>query len=101
MDTLIQANIFFFITSLAVIAVSFFVVLLLIRLRRLFKSLNNLVDKLNNTADFVSDEAKDLMSDIKESAAFRFIFPKSKKRKRSSAEDSQDKSSPRKIRRKV
>lgn len=101
MDTLLQANIFFFITSLAVIVVAFFVTLLLIRLRRLFKSLNQLVDKLNNTADFVSDEAKDLISDIKESAAFRFIFPKKKRKKHSSTETSGDRPPARKIRRKV
>ncbi|MEZ4103643.1 MAG: hypothetical protein R3B55_03815 [Candidatus Paceibacterota bacterium] len=59
------------------------------------------MDKLNNTADFVGEEAKDLISDIKESAAFRFIFPKRKKRKNHLSESSEDKSLNRKIRRKV
>ena len=80
MDTLIQANIFFFITSIAVIAISFFVVLLVIKLKKLVASLNYLVDKLNNTSDYVSDEAKDLLEDIKQSPVFRFIFPRRKKR---------------------
>jgi len=98
MDTLIQANIFFFITSLVTVVLGVFLVLVLIRLKKLFKSVNQLVDKLNNTADFVSDEAKDLLSDIKQSAAFRFIFPKKKKRA-SSAEEVEK--AVRKIRRKV
>ncbi len=101
MDTLMQANIFFFITSLAVVVVSFFLVLLLIRLRSLFKSLNNLVDKANNTADFVSDEAKDLISDIKESSVFRFLFPKQKKRRSPLNDTTTIKSPSKNIRRKV
>ena len=97
MDTLIQANIFFFITSIAVIAISFFVVLLVIKLKKLVTSLNDLVDKLKNTSDYVSDEAKDLLEDIKQSPIFRFIFPRRKKR----TSDQTEKTATPKTRRKV
>jgi len=80
MDTLIQANIFFFITSISVIAISFFVVLLVIKIKKLVSSLNDLVDKLKNTSDYVGDEAKEIMEDIKQSPVFRFLFPRRKKR---------------------
>lgn len=79
MDTLVQANIFFFITSIAVIAVSFFVVLLLIKLRKLVNQVNLLVEKLRNTSDQMSEEAKELVEDIKQSPIFRLIFPRRKK----------------------
>jgi hypothetical protein len=80
MDTLIQANIFFFITSIAVIAISFFVILLVIKLKKLVTSLHGLVERLKDAGDYVGDEAKDLMEDIKQSPIFRFLFPRRKKR---------------------
>jgi len=80
METLIQANIFFFITSISVLAISFFVILLVIRLRKLVGSLHDLVDKLKNTSDYVGDEAKEIMEDIKQSPVFRLLFPRRKKR---------------------
>ena len=83
MDTLVQANIFFFITSLAVVFVSLFVILLLIKLRQLTKSVSLLVEKLKDTSDHMSEEAKDLVEDIKQSPIFRLIFPRRKKRQSS------------------
>ncbi len=86
METLVQANIFFFITSLAVIAVSFVVVLLVLRLRKLVKSLHQVVDKLRDTTDYVGEEAKDLVEDIKQSPIFRLFFPRRKKASRTAQE---------------
>ncbi|MDQ5883356.1 MAG: hypothetical protein QG654_269 [Patescibacteria group bacterium] len=97
METLVQANIFFFITSLSVIAVSFFVILLVLKLRKLVGSLHLLVDKLKNTSDYVGEEAKDLVEDIKQSPVFRLLFPRRKKRSSSESE----KTSSSKTRRKV
>ncbi len=97
MDTLVQANIFFFISSISVIAVSFVVILLVLKLRKLVGSLHVLVDKLKNTGDYVSDEAKELVEDIKQSPIFRLIFPR---RKRSS-HSAKEALAPNKIRRKV
>ncbi len=97
MDTLIQANIFFFITSISVIAISFFVVLLVIKLKKLVSSLNDLVDKLKNTSDYVGDEAKEIMEDIKQSPVFRLLFPRRKKK----ASDHTEKTQASKTRRKV
>ncbi len=97
MDTLIQANIFFFITSISVIAISFFVVLLVIKIKKLVSSLNDLVDKLKNTSDYVGDEAKEIMEDIKQSPVFRFLFPRRKKK----ASDHAEKTTASKTRRKV
>ncbi len=97
METLVQANIFFFITSIAVLVISFFVIVLLIKLRRLVSSVNALVEKLKNTSDYMGEEAKDLIDDIKQSPIFRFMFPRRKKRVASDAV----KTVPPKIRRKV
>lgn len=79
MDTLIQANIFFFISSLSVIIFTFFLVLLVIKLRKLVITVNSLVEKLKNTSDQMSEEAKELVDDIKQSPIFRLIFPRRKK----------------------
>lgn len=97
METLVQANIFFFITSIAVLVISFFLVVLLIKLRRLVSSVNTLVEKLKNTSDFMGEEAKDLIDDIKQSPIFRFMFPRRKKRATSDI----IKTTPPKLRRKV
>lgn len=85
MNTLIQANIFFFISSLSVLVITFFVVLLLLKLRRLVGTLNILVEKLKDAGDYVGDEAKELMEDIKQSPIFRLFFPRRKKSKKPEA----------------
>ncbi|MDQ5901344.1 MAG: hypothetical protein QG580_59 [Patescibacteria group bacterium] len=79
MDTLIQANIFFFISSLSVIIFTFFLVLLVIKLRKLVMTVNSFVEKLKNTSDQMSEEAKELVEDIKQSPIFRLIFPRRKR----------------------
>lgn len=76
MPNLIQADIFFFVTTLAVLAISFFVVLLLIRLRALARTLHRLVEKLSNVTDYAGEEAHELLQDIKQSSLFRFFFPR-------------------------
>ncbi len=98
MDTLIQANIFFFITSLAVIVISIGVLLLVLKIRRLVISLNELVERLKSTTDYVGDEAKDLMEDIKQSGIFRMFFPKRRKKTQSTyPKDNPQKTTRRKV----
>lgn len=97
MDTLIQANIFFFITSIAVILITIMLLLLLIKLRKLVISVNDLVDKLKNATDYVGDEAKDLIEDVKQSFIWRFFFPRTKKRALRSENSPQTKTLRRKV----
>jgi hypothetical protein len=81
MQTLLQANIFFFITSLAVIFITIGIIVLFFKIGKLVSSLKKLTDKLQSMTDYATDEAESLVEDIKESFIFRLFFPKSKKSK--------------------
>lgn len=80
-QTLIQANIFFFITSVSVIFLVIALLVLFFKVSQLVSSLRSLVQKLENMTDYATDEAESLVEDIKESFIFRLFFPKAKKRK--------------------
>jgi hypothetical protein len=80
METLVQANIFFFISSLAVIAISIGLIILIIKIHKLVSALDILINKFKNMTDYASDEAEDLIEDIKESFIFRLFFPKTKRK---------------------
>ena len=85
METLIKADIFFFVTTLCVVAVSVFIIILLVRLNRFMQALRNLADKLKEKAEDVGEEAEELIERMQDSLIFRLLFggpKKSKKKKR-------------------
>ncbi len=83
MDTLIHADIFFFVTTIAVLV---FLVLGSVAMVHLIGILNNVkyaTRKMNTAIDNAQEEVDVLKSKIVESSIFSFIFGKQRKHKNS------------------
>ena len=80
MDTLLKANIFFIITSIAVIIVTVFVCAVLYQLMRVLQQVRILSKKIESNINDVSDDVKDTVRQISASRVFNFIFPKRRKK---------------------
>lgn len=85
METIMKADIFFFVTTVCVLAVSVFVVILLIRLTTFMKTLTTLSNELKDKAGSIGEEAEEMLERIRESFVFQLLFgrkkSKSKKKK--------------------
>ena len=82
MDTLMKANIFFFVSTIAVIVFTLVLVLLMIHVMRFFSSLRLMMKKIELAAGEMSEDAKEMLEDIKQSFIFRLLFPHKRKAKR-------------------
>lgn len=80
MNTILQADIFFFIASIAFVIVTVLVVIALVYIIGLLKNVRRIADKLEGDIEIISDEAKEMITDMRQSTAFRFLFGGVKKR---------------------
>src|SRR3989338_2065234 len=76
MDTYEQTQIFFFISSVGFIILGILSAIFLIYLIRTMNTFSRIMDKMEKNLDEISDEAKDLIEDVRESMIFRFLFGK-------------------------
>ena len=85
-QTLIHADIFFFIASIGFTVVTIALLIGLFYIIRVVRSVDRITTKIEIGIDTVSDDAKDLVADLRDSMAFRMIFGGQRKRKKSSTE---------------
>ena len=83
MDTVMKADIFFFITSIAVVFLSIFVIIALYYLIRALKRFSKLSETLEDNIGDASEDIKEMTEQVKESFVFNMIFPKKRKRRTS------------------
>ena len=84
MNTVLHADIFFFIATIGFVLCAVLVAMLLIVVIRLVASVHRISRKIEASIDSVGGEAKELIEDLRESAVFRFIFGGHPKAKRAS-----------------
>lgn len=85
METLLKADIFFFVTTICVVFISIFLIILLARLSKFMESLRALSEKLKEKVEDVGEEAEELLEKIEDSFIFRLLFwgkKKTRKKKR-------------------
>jgi len=82
METIAKADIFFFITTIAVVIVTIFLTVFLWYLIRAFKKISKLCDGLEKDIYTVGTEAKEIITHLKESLIFKLLFMGSKNRKK-------------------
>lgn len=82
METIMKADIFFFVTTVAVTVFIIFFVLLSIQLMRFFNLCNRILKQIESTAGELSQDAKEMIEEIRESFIFRLLFFKRSKAKR-------------------
>ena len=84
METFDYADIFFFITTLAVVLLTIFLIRLAVYAIAILRRIEKLSDKIEQGIDIASVEAKDLIGKIKGRSIFQFLLTKSKARRRRS-----------------
>lgn len=85
METLIKADIFFFISSLSAIIVAVFVCVLLFYLIRVIKSFSNLLEMLKGDYNDSGEYVSELRDRLESNMAFRLLFPPIQKHKKPKA----------------
>lgn len=82
MDTIVHADIFFFVTTIAVIICVILVSVMLFYLIGILRDVKKTTATINHKIEEAEEDIDNLKQKIAESAVFNFIFAKKKKRKR-------------------
>ena len=82
MNTLLQSQIFFFISSIGFVLLWILVAVFLFYLIRATKSFSRIINKLEKDIDEIGDTTKELIEEIKNSMVFNFLFKKKRKHKK-------------------
>lgn len=99
METVLQANIFFYITSVAVVAVTVLVIVILFYVLSIVRNVKLFSDKLKRGSDLLSKDLGSLRKSIKEEgarakqafASLTAFVPKRRARRKKSESDLSDK----------
>lgn len=83
MDTVLQADIFFFISTIAVVIFSVLLLVAIYYLRETLQNFRDISRTLKNGVNSASEKVGDAFSDVEDSAVYQFIFGKKKKSKKS------------------
>ncbi len=83
MDTLIHADIFFFISAVATVILTLLFIVALYYLIRILKDFSEISDTLKRGVDKASGHLDDLVDMLMSNALFRFFFGKKRTRKNS------------------
>lgn len=82
MDRLIQMDIFFFISSIAVVLFSILLIVAIYYLREILRNFRDISRTLKNGVNNASDKVESAFEDIEESMVYKFIFGKKKRKPR-------------------
>jgi len=79
MNTFIQADIFFFISSIGFFLLWLLTIILLIYLIRITSTFSRIMKKVERSFDKINDSTKEVFEEIKESTFYHFLFGKKRK----------------------
>ena len=82
MDTLLQMQVFFFISSVGFIFLWVLVAIFLFYLVRAINTFSRIMDRIEKDMNNLSDSTKDLFEDLRNNAIFNFLFRKKRKHKK-------------------
>jgi hypothetical protein len=74
METLIHADMFFFIASIGFVLFFTLLAIALFYLIRLLKNVNSMATKVEQNIETISDEAKDMVLDFRDSPVMKLLF---------------------------
>jgi len=81
MTTLMQSEIFFFISSIGFIILGVSSAIILVYILRAFRSFSRILEKAEKDIDALGDMTKEMLEDIHGSSVFQFLFHKKRKQK--------------------
>ncbi|MFA6353331.1 MAG: hypothetical protein WCW93_00105 [Candidatus Paceibacterota bacterium] len=79
MDTLLQSQIFFFISSIGFVLLWILVAIFLFYLICVTKTFSRILDRVEKDIDNIGDTTKEMLDDIRDSAMFNFLFKKKRR----------------------
>ncbi|MCR4327949.1 MAG: hypothetical protein NUV53_00320 [Patescibacteria group bacterium] len=80
-ESLLQSQIFFFISSVGFIILGLLAVVLLLYFIRAMSTFNRIMDNMEKNIDKIGDTTKEMFGEMKDSFIFNFLFKKKKRRK--------------------
>ena len=82
MNTLLQSQVFFFISSIGFIFLWILVAIFLFYLIRATNTFSKIMDRVEKDIDNIGDTTKEMLNDVRDSIVFNFLFKKKKKRRK-------------------
>ncbi len=82
MNTLMQSQIFFFISSVGFVFLWVLVAIFLVYLVRATKTFSKIMDGIEKDVDHIGDTTKEMLNEVRDSAIFNFVFRQKKKKHR-------------------
>ncbi len=79
MESIIHADIFFFVSTIAVIIFSVLLLIAIYYLRETLANMRDISRTLKKGVDNAADHVEDVFEDVEESKVFKFLFGKKKK----------------------
>lgn len=79
MNSLVHADIFFFISSIGFILLFVLAIVALVYVVGILAGIKRIASRLEHSIDHMSDEAKEFFADIQDSVVYRLIFRKKRK----------------------
>ncbi len=80
METVMKANVFFFVSTIGFVLLTVLGIFALYYLVRFLRTIDRITKQLEVNIHAASDEARFLIEDIRESMIFRLLFGRSRKR---------------------
>lgn len=79
METVINSDIFFFITSIFVVVLTIVLIIASFYIVKILKNFTDVSESLKNNVNKVGVDVRDIISNVKESSVFRFLFKRKEK----------------------
>ena len=79
MSTLLQSQVFFFISSVGFVLLWVLSAILIFYIIRVTKTFSRIMDKVESNINNLGDTTKEMLGDLRDSAIFSFIFRKKKR----------------------
>ena len=74
-----QSDIFFFVSSVGFVVLWILVAIFLVYLIRIMHTFSRIMKQIEKNIDDIGDTTKGMLSDLRESAVFRFVFGKKRR----------------------
>lgn len=81
MTTIMQSEIFFFISSVGFVIIAILAAAALILILRALHIFSDILKKVEKDIDSIGDTTKEMLEDMRDSSVFRFLFKKKRKQK--------------------
>ena len=79
MSTLMQSQVFFFISSIGFVLLWILLAIFLFHLIKITKTFSKIMEKAEKDINEISETTKEMIEDMRENRFFNFFFPKNKK----------------------